>query len=98
MGPAHAQGGVMRSNDRQGNCKGTSFRLGRGLIVVTMLIFCVSGILYAKVAAGISGLVTDSSGAAVSGAIIQVKAVETGLVQIRQSNSDGFYAFVDLPP
>jgi hypothetical protein len=52
----------------------------------------------AKVAAGISGIVTDSSGAVIPGATIEVKAQETGISQTRQSNAEGFYAFLELPP
>lgn len=67
------------------------------LIVLTMM-FGAGGKLHAKVSAGISGMVTDSSGAVVVGASVQVKGVETGIVQTRQTNVDGFYAFVDLQP
>src|SRR5882672_202888 len=52
----------------------------------------------AKVAAGVSGIVTDSSGAVVAGATITMKATETGVVETRQTNGDGFYAFVSLQP
>jgi hypothetical protein len=58
----------------------------------------LNGRLHAGVAAGISGIVTDPSGAVVSGATIQVKAMETGIVETRQTNGDGFYAFLDLSP
>ena len=68
------------------------------LLMVLAVIFGASGHLHAKVDAGISGIVTDSSGAVISGATVQVKAVETGIVEKRQTNVDGFYAFVDLPP
>jgi hypothetical protein len=54
--------------------------------------------LYAKVGARISGIVTDVSGATVSGATVRVKSVETGIVDTRETNADGFYAFLDLPP
>ncbi|HEX4486722.1 MAG TPA: carboxypeptidase regulatory-like domain-containing protein [Terriglobales bacterium] len=68
-------------------------------IVATLLVVaCLSVVSYAKVVAGVSGIVTDSSGAVVSGATVQVTATETGLVQSRQTNEDGFYAFLDLPP
>ncbi len=52
----------------------------------------------AKVAGGVSGIVTDSSGAVVPGATVQMKDVATGTVQTRHANADGFYAFVDLQP
>ncbi len=38
----------------------------------------------AKVAAGVSGIVTDSSGAVIAGANIQMKSAETGIVESRQ--------------
>ena len=69
-----------------------------GLIVLMMVVVGAIGPLQAKVDAGISGTVTDASGAVVSGATVQAKALETGLVQKRQTNADGFYAFIDLPP
>ena len=65
-----------------------------GLVMVCSL----SGRLHAKVGAGISGIVTDATGAIVPGATVQVTATDTGIVATRQSNSEGFYAFVDLQP
>jgi len=64
--------------------------------IVTVL--CLSLWSHAKVAAGISGTITDESGAVVGGATIQVTDTDTGIVTTRQTNADGFYAFVDLPP
>jgi hypothetical protein len=63
---------------------------------VAILTLC--GSLHAKVAAGISGIVTDPSGAVVAGATVQAKALETGIVTTVQTNANGFYAFVDLAP
>jgi hypothetical protein len=68
-------------------------------VVVVVAIVCgLSGRSEAKVGAGISGIVTDPSGAIVSGATVQVTAVDTGIVVTRQTNGEGFYAFVDLQP
>ena len=67
-------------------------------LVAMTLIFALSGLAHAKVGAGISGIVTDASGAIVAGATVQVTATDTGIVATRQSNSEGFYAFVDLQP
>jgi len=95
----------MRSNRRNhgktgaaaGNSGGLARRFCFALIVLAVI--CgTAGQVHAKVDAGISGIVTDSSGAVVSGASVQVKATETGIVQRRQTNTDGFYAFVDLQP
>jgi carboxypeptidase family protein len=66
------------------------------LIVMGML--CHPCRLQAKVAAGISGIVTDPSGATIAGATVEVREVDTGISQSRQTNSEGFYAFVELPP
>lgn len=68
------------------------------VLMVVLAICGASGPLHAKVDAGISGIVTDASGAVVSGATVQVKDIDTGIVQTRQTNVDGFYAFVDLQP
>ena len=68
------------------------------LLAVGMLVCCLSMTLQARVAAGISGIVTDPSGAVVPGATIAAKAVDTGIVTTRQTNAEGFYAFLDLQP
>jgi len=62
------------------------------------MVLALSTPAQAKVAAGVSGIVTDSSGAVVAGATITMKATETGVVETRQTNGDGFYAFVSLQP
>ena len=67
-------------------------------IAAIVTVLCLSLWSYAKVAAGISGTITDESGAVVGGATIQVTDTDTGIVTTRQTNADGFYAFVDLPP
>src|SRR5262249_29588435 len=66
-------------------------------LTVTMMIALI-GQLHAKVAAGVSGVVTDSSGAVVPGASVEMKNLATGIVETREANADGFYAFVDLQP
>jgi len=66
--------------------------------IVLAMVCVLNGLAYAKVAAGVSGIVTDSSGAVVSGATIQMKDLATGVVETRQANSEGFYAFIDLQP
>jgi hypothetical protein len=89
------------SDCRNGTAVDTSAGLIRHscfVLIVLVTICGASGQLHAKVDAGISGIVTDASGAAVSGATVQVKDIETGIVQTQQTNVDGFYAFVDLQP
>ena len=68
------------------------------IAVVTVAACCLCASVFAKVSAGISGLVTDQSGAVVAGATVDAKSTETGIVTSRRTNSEGFYAFVDLPP
>jgi hypothetical protein len=99
-------GGTMKTNCREQRGTGAAVEVdicgfarhaSLGLIVLMMVVVAI-GPLQAKVDAGISGIVTDASGAVVSGATVQVKALETGLIQKRQTNGDGFYAFIELPP
>src|SRR5262245_31431846 len=66
--------------------------------LVIVAVSCFSALLFAKVAAGISGIVTDQSGAVVAGATVDAKNTETGIITSRRTNTEGFYAFVDLPP
>src|SRR5215467_8249910 len=73
-------------------------RLFRFALIGLALICSWSAQLNAKVVAGVSGTVTDASGAVLAGATVQMKAVETGTVETRVTNSEGFYAFVNLQP
>src|SRR5580692_5237979 len=47
--------------------------------------------------ATLEGTVTDPSGGTISGANIQVTAVDTGISQERKTNSSGYYRFPGLP-
>ena len=51
----------------------------------------------AQVGASISGLVADATGAAVAGATITVKSVETGATRTATSDSNGNYHLAQLP-
>ena len=96
----------MRSNlRRQSHGNGTTASVDRRglrfscLVLILLTLACgLSVRSLAKVAAGVSGTVTDSSGAVIAGATIQMKAAETGIVETRQTNADGFFAFVNLQP
>lgn len=66
--------------------------------IVLALVCVLNGLAHAKVSAGVSGIVTDASGAVVSGATVQMKDLATGVVETRQANSEGFYTFIDLQP
>jgi hypothetical protein len=90
---------------RQSHGNGTTVSVDRRglrfscLVLILLTLACgLSVRSLAKVAAGVSGTVTDSSGAVISGATIHMKAAETGIVETRQTNADGFFAFVNLQP
>jgi len=53
--------------------------------------------LSAQVSASIQGIVTDSSGAAVSGATVQAKNLETGVIRTTVSDESGRYLVLSLP-
>jgi hypothetical protein len=95
----------MRSGRRENHKSSTAFGIdGAAVKCSTFVLMAMAvalsftGEAHAKVSAGVSGIVTDSSGAVVAGATIQMKATETGVVETRQTNADGFYAFVNLQP
>src|SRR6478609_8561582 len=55
--------------------------------------------LYGQTSRGtVTGIVTDSSGAAVPGAAVELKAIQTGVVRLTTTNESGVYRFdaVDL--
>jgi hypothetical protein len=57
----------------------------------------LAGVTLAGVTAGISGTVTDASGAAVVGATVTATNVDTGVTTTQQSNGQGYYSFQNLP-
>jgi hypothetical protein len=71
-------------------------RLVCGLAAATLLI--LAGFAGAQTFRGtILGTVTDSSGAAVSGAAVTIKNVDTGLVRTVTTSTDGSYSVPELP-
>lgn len=64
--------------------------------IAAMLLLLLPGSLRAVVTASISGTVTDSSGAAVSGAEVVVTNVATGVVKTQHTNGSGYYSFQEL--
>jgi hypothetical protein len=76
---------------------GTS-KSGRFLgILVLAVVIAATGTLFAGVTASISGTVTDSSGAVLTGATVTATNVETGVVETKSTNAQGFYSFQTLP-
>lgn len=75
-------------------------RISKPLLVVCMalLLLFVPGIASAQTFRGtILGTVTDSSGAAIAGAAVSVKNVDTGLNRTVSTSDDGSYAVPELP-
>jgi Carboxypeptidase regulatory-like domain len=65
------------------------------LVLALALLAC--GRLLAGVAASISGTVTDSTGAVISGALVTATNVDTGVATTQSANAEGFYSFQSLP-
>jgi hypothetical protein len=66
-------------------------------IVRTIIVFLVASALSAQTFRGsITGVVTDSSGAAIAGAAVTLKSPSTGLTRSAVTNSQGQYLFPDL--
>ena len=66
------------------------------LLLVVMFVFTVTS--FGQTTASIKGTVTDSSGAAIVGAKVAVKNMNTGLERTTQTNSAGDYEVPALPP
>ena len=65
---------------------------------LTLAAFLISSSLFAQTfRGGISGTVTDPTGAQVAGASVKLLGTDTGLVRTSQSSSAGDFTFQDLP-
>ena len=67
--------------------------------LVTALVFCcfASPFCVSQVSADLSGVITDPSGAAVSGATVTAKSLDTGLSRTAETSQSGRYNFFALP-
>src|SRR5215471_15899130 len=71
--------------------------LGRSILHLTLLsiVCCLS--TFAQIdRAVLEGAVTDPTGAAIVGATVKVLAVDTGISQEKNTNSNGYYQFPGL--
>src|SRR5689334_4544641 len=68
----------------------------RAALAVTAFVLIVAG-LYAQGTSQISGTVRDSSGLAVSGAIVQVTQSDTGAVRTVMTAADGAFVLASMP-
>ena len=77
--------------------KHMSRAITRLLAVAALLVVSVA-IAGAQTQGGISGLVTDSSGAAIPGATVTVTNTATRGMRTTTTNAEGLYSFPSLPP
>jgi Carboxypeptidase regulatory-like domain len=73
-------------------------RLIRSLAVVCMVFACIPGGAFAQGLGTISGVVADTTGAAVSGATVVLTEVKTGSARTTVSNGEGLYVFPSVSP
>jgi len=67
-------------------------------IVRSLVVFlCVATLAAQTFRGSITGLVTDSTGASIAGAVVKLESPATGLTRSGTSNSQGQYTFPDLP-
>src|SRR5262245_23734601 len=72
-------------------------RIGKAALALVLAVF-FGGALAAQTFRGtVLGTVTDSSGAAVAGAAVTVKNVDTGLTRTVTTSEDGSYSAPELP-
>ena len=65
-------------------------------LVLLLLVACASSAL-AQTLGGITGVVTDPSGAILPGTTVTAIGDQTGLKRVQTAGSNGFYLFSDLP-
>ena len=62
-----------------------------------LFLFLASGLLWASIDGSISGVVTDPSGAVITGAQVVAVDTQTGVKTTQTTDSKGFYSFQALP-
>jgi hypothetical protein len=62
-----------------------------------LVVFLFAASLHAQVSAVLSGTVTDQSGAAISGATVTAKDIDTGASRVTLADAEGRYQFASLP-
>jgi hypothetical protein len=68
------------------------------LLICVMALLAGLPLLAQEVSAGITGRVTDPSGASIVGATVTARDVDRGTVFPTKTNEDGIYAFPRVPP
>ena len=72
-------------------------RILRVAVGVCLVLATCAPALAQRTGASVRGTTTDSSGAVIPGATVTVTNLDTGLVRVAVSNTDGIYAVGDLP-
>jgi hypothetical protein len=67
------------------------------LFAALLLSICTAGARAQETTANIAGQVTDTSGAAVSGAEVTLTNTQTGQVRNARAGDDGYYSFTFIP-
>jgi hypothetical protein len=67
------------------------------LVLWIVALVASMGLVQAQIGAAISGRVEDASGAAVSGATVTVKSLDTGATRVVTTNASGEYSALSLP-
>ncbi|MDQ2946386.1 MAG: carboxypeptidase-like regulatory domain-containing protein, partial [Acidobacteriota bacterium] len=70
----------------------------RSVLVIVLLVCLTSAVFAQQPTADVTGLISDTSGAAVPGAAIEIVNIDTGLHWDSVSNDSGNYVFTSLPP
>lgn len=72
---------------------------GFGICVFMVLLFAASALAQTQITSGtIQGTVSDANGAAVPGAAVQIKNLDTNLVRDLTTDEDGRFVALQLPP
>lgn len=85
----------------QSRCVRTNFALGRSFVLTIAVTLCwlaLGQFAWGQALSTISGTVTDSSGAVVSGATVTVKNDATQVTKTAETSSAGSYTVTDLIP
>jgi hypothetical protein len=70
----------------------------RAILFVSLFLSISSGYLLAQGNAGLTGSVTDSSGAVIANAQVKITNLATGAIQTTTTGASGFFSLPQLAP
>jgi carboxypeptidase family protein/TonB-dependent receptor-like protein len=79
--------------------QGVGMRIAKKAAILGVALFVAAAVVHAQTSTGgVTGTVTDKTGAAVSGAAVKLTNQGTRIIKEGQTNSNGYFTFINVQP